>query len=80
MDLRGRSTETQRYWAQVSRFVFGATSHDVATYGFEDLQLYRELATKLERRFLPEQVLRMNQCEAWPPMYSEGGPGTCPSR
>lgn len=29
-------------------------SHDVATYGFEDLQLYREMATNLERRSLPE--------------------------
>jgi tRNA(Arg) A34 adenosine deaminase TadA len=36
---------TACYWAQVSRIVFGATSYDVATYGFEDLQLYRELAT-----------------------------------
>jgi guanine deaminase len=41
-------------WAQVSRLVFGATSHDVATYGFEDLQLYRELATSTERRSLTE--------------------------
>ncbi len=42
------------YSAQVSRLVFGATSHDVATYGFEDLQLYRQFATDLERRSLPE--------------------------
>jgi len=42
------------YWAQVSRLVFGATSYDVATYGFEDLQLYRELATSREQRSLPE--------------------------
>jgi guanine deaminase len=42
------------YWAQVSRLVFGATSYDVATCGFEDLQLYRELATNIERRSLPE--------------------------
>jgi tRNA(Arg) A34 adenosine deaminase TadA len=42
------------YWAQVSRLVFGATSYDVATYGFEDLQLYRELATDVEHRALPE--------------------------
>ena len=42
------------YWAQVSRLVFGATSYDVATYGFEDLQLYRELATDLDHRSLPE--------------------------
>jgi hypothetical protein len=34
--------------------VFGATSYDVATYGFEDLQLYRELATEAEQRSLPE--------------------------
>src|ERR1700735_3177329 len=33
---------------------FGATSYDVATYGFEDLQLYRELATGAEQRSLPE--------------------------
>lgn len=42
------------YWAQVSRIVFGATSYDVATYGFEDLQLYRELASDTSRRSLPE--------------------------
>jgi guanine deaminase len=42
------------YWAQVSRLVFGASAHDVATYGFEDLQLYRELTLPLERRSLAE--------------------------
>jgi guanine deaminase len=31
------------YWARIPRLVYGATSHDVATYGFEDFQLYREL-------------------------------------
>jgi guanine deaminase len=45
---------TACYWAQVSRIVFGATSHDVATYGFEDLQLYRELATGAGERSLAE--------------------------
>ena len=45
---------TACYWARVSRLVFGATSYDVATYGFEDLQLYRELASDREERFLPE--------------------------
>jgi guanine deaminase len=45
---------TACYWAQVSRVVFGATSHDVATYGFEDLQLYRELATGTAQRSLTE--------------------------
>jgi guanine deaminase len=42
------------YWAHVSRLVFGATSYDVATYGFEDLQLYREMATNIEQRSLSE--------------------------
>lgn len=45
---------TACYWAQVSQVVFGATSHDVATYGFEDLQLYRELATGTAQRSLTE--------------------------
>jgi guanine deaminase len=45
---------TACYWTRVSRVVFGATSYDVATYGFEDLQLYRELATAQEQRSLPE--------------------------
>lgn len=43
------------YWARIPRLVFGANSHDVATYGFEDLQLYREIATPIERRALREQ-------------------------
>lgn len=42
------------YWARISRVVFGATSHDVATYGFEDLQLYRELTQPAEQRSLRE--------------------------
>jgi tRNA(Arg) A34 adenosine deaminase TadA len=42
------------YWAQVPRLVFAATSHDVATYGFEDLQFYRELAHSAENRSLRE--------------------------
>ena len=42
------------YWARIPRLVFGATMHDVATYGFEDLQLYRELTLPLERRSLIE--------------------------
>lgn len=44
------------YWAQIPRLVFGATSHDVATYGFEDLQLYRELTYPADRRSLREEV------------------------
>jgi guanine deaminase len=42
------------YWARLPRLVFGATSNDVATYGFEDLQLYRELTYKAESRSLRE--------------------------
>jgi guanine deaminase len=45
---------TARYWALVSRLVFGATSCEVATYGFEDLQPYRELAITAEHRSLDE--------------------------
>lgn len=44
------------YWARISRIVFGATSHDVATYGFEDLQLYRELSQPPEHRSLREDA------------------------
>jgi guanine deaminase len=44
------------YWARLPRLVFGATSHDVATYGFEDLQLYRELTLPAEQRFLREDA------------------------
>jgi tRNA(Arg) A34 adenosine deaminase TadA len=42
------------YWATIPRLVFGATSYDVATYGFEDLQLCRELTRPLEQRSLVE--------------------------
>jgi guanine deaminase len=42
------------YWARVSRVVFGATSHDVATYGFEDLRLYQELSRSSQQRSLRE--------------------------
>ncbi len=38
------------YWARIPRIVYGATSHDVATHGFEELQLYRELSHPAERR------------------------------
>jgi guanine deaminase len=43
------------YWARLPRLVFGATSHDVATYGFEDLQFYRELTHPAEQRSLPAE-------------------------
>ncbi len=40
------------YWARVPRLVYGATSYDVATYGFEDLQFYRELTLPAGKRLL----------------------------
>jgi guanine deaminase len=42
------------YWARIPRVVFGATSHDVALHGFEDLQLYRELTRDAQDRTLRE--------------------------
>jgi guanine deaminase len=44
------------YWARLPRLVFGATSYDVATAGFEDLQLYRELTLQREDRSLREHA------------------------
>jgi len=45
---------TTCYWARIPRVVFGATSYDVATYGFEDLQLYRELTRPADQRSIRE--------------------------
>jgi hypothetical protein len=36
--------------------VFGANSYDVATYGFEDFQFYRELSYTADKRFLQEDA------------------------
>ncbi len=44
------------YWARLPRLVFAATSYDVATSGFEDLQLYRELTLQREQRALREDT------------------------
>ena len=44
------------YWARVPRLIFAATSHDVATWGFEDLQLYRELTVPADTRTLHEEA------------------------
>jgi guanine deaminase len=43
------------YWARIPRVVYGATSVDVGTYGFEDLQLYRELTHPAEQRDIHTQ-------------------------
>jgi guanine deaminase len=42
------------YWARLPRLVFAATSYDVATSGFEDFQLYRELTLGRDQRSLRE--------------------------
>jgi guanine deaminase len=44
------------YWARIPRVVFAATSYDVATYGFEDMQFYRELTYPAGKRFLQEDA------------------------
>lgn len=44
------------YWARLPRLVFGATSYDVATSGFEDLQFYREMSHPADKRFLHEDA------------------------
>jgi len=44
------------YWAQIPRVVYAATSYDVATYGFEDLQFYRELTHPNGERAIQEDA------------------------
>lgn len=44
------------YWARLPRVVYAATSHDVATYGFEDLQFYRELTRPNRERSIQEDA------------------------
>lgn len=48
------------YWARLPRLVFGATSYDVATSGFEDLQFYREMSRTANERFLQEHAAEEN--------------------
>jgi tRNA(Arg) A34 adenosine deaminase TadA len=47
---------TACYWARIPRLMFGANCHDVGMAGFEDLQLYRELAGSASSRSLKEQA------------------------
>jgi tRNA(Arg) A34 adenosine deaminase TadA len=47
---------TACYWARIPRLVFAATTYDVAANGFEDLQLYRELARPRDQRGLREEA------------------------
>jgi guanine deaminase len=44
------------YWARIPRVVYAATSHDVATFGFEDLQFYRELTRPSDERSIQEDA------------------------
>ncbi|MEU8350643.1 hypothetical protein CRI70_30410 [Streptomyces sp. Ru87] len=47
---------TACYRAWISRLVYAATSHDVATNGFEDLQFYRQWARPNADRTLLREV------------------------
>jgi hypothetical protein len=78
-DRLGLQTRIDCYWAHVSRLVFGATSYDVATYGFEGLQLYRELATVSSSEPCPRSA-ETKRSGAKPRTCSAGGPTTTPSR
>jgi guanine deaminase len=49
------------YWARISRIIYAATSYDVATYGFEDLRLYRELTRPNSERTIVEQEADQDQ-------------------
>jgi guanine deaminase len=44
------------YSARIPGVVFGAAGNDVARYGFEDLQFYRELTFPAGRRLLQEDA------------------------
>jgi guanine deaminase len=44
------------YWARLPRVVYAATSYDVATYEFEDLQFYRELTRPNDQRSIQEDA------------------------
>jgi tRNA(Arg) A34 adenosine deaminase TadA len=47
---------TACYWARIPRVVYGATSHDVAACGFDDLQLYREIGRPGSERLIREDA------------------------
>jgi guanine deaminase len=59
-------------WARVERIVFAATRTDAAWAGFDDEELYRELALPPDQRKLPmQQILRdkaMEVFEEWKQM------------
>jgi guanine deaminase len=54
------------YWARVERIVFAATRTDAAGAGFDDEELYRELALPPTTRKLPmQQILRDKAVEVF---------------
>jgi tRNA(Arg) A34 adenosine deaminase TadA len=54
------------YWARVDRIVFAGTRADAALAGFDDEELYRELALPLASRRVPmEQLLRDQAVEVF---------------
>ena len=54
------------YWARVERIVFAATRSDAAGAGFDDEELYRELALPPATRKLPmQQILRDKAVEVF---------------
>jgi guanine deaminase len=47
------------HWARIDRIFFGNSREDAAAIGFDDLQIYEELALPLKSRTIPiTQVLR----------------------
>jgi guanine deaminase len=57
------------YWSRLDRILYAATCEDAAAAGFDDGNLYRELAKPAGDRWIPmEQSLREEGClafEAW---------------
>jgi len=54
------------YWSRAERIYFGASRHDAAAIGFDDVRIYREVAQPVERRELPtQQLLRQEALESF---------------
>ncbi len=54
------------YWARLDRIVFAATRHDAAQAGFDDEQIYAELARPpFSRQLLMQQALRDQALEVF---------------
>jgi tRNA(Arg) A34 adenosine deaminase TadA len=54
------------YWARLDRLVFAADRHDAAEAGFEDAQIYSELARPpFSRKLATRQALRVKAVEVF---------------